>query len=48
MDTCSKYLPNFTMMIIIHAQDHSFISNRVWNKFQRKPDSSNSGTLIYL
>ena len=48
MDTRSKYLPNFTMIVIIRAQNHRLISNHVWNKLQRKPDSSNSGTLIYL
>lgn len=45
MDTCSKDLPNFTMMIIIHAQEHRLISDCVWNKLQRKLDSSNSGFL---
>lgn len=29
MDTCSKYLPNFTMMIIIHVQEHRLISDCV-------------------
>ena len=33
------------MMIIIHTQEHRLISDCVWNKLQRKLDSSNSGFL---
>ena len=43
MDTCSKYLPNVTMIVIIRAQEYRLISDCVWNKFQSKLDSSNSG-----